>query len=276
MQGHTADIKARCPAAQTDVQDHTSGMRGRRSGGAGCIVSDGVDRNVEHLTGDIVGRQHLVPGVLPQILAAQRIGIDQLHRRDTLSQQADRGCNANSPTANYQRALVHVIRRGLQPQPDRVPADGDRFCQRSFLQAEIIGHRNQIAFRHCHVLRKGAFARRHRYYLPRRTQVVPTGQTRPARATCYQRIDGHALALERPRDNDTGPFMPQDQRCRAPFVMSQIGVHVRAADADAVNPDQMRVRTRFRIRNIAILHGLRSSIDKRLHFAVKPPSTIRT
>src|SRR6056297_3729809 len=58
--------------------------------------------------------------------------------------------------------------------------------------------------------------------------------------------------------------------------MTQIGMHVRPANAHGRDPDQFLACMRFRVRHLAQHKGFRAVIDQRLHFAVNPPSTIRT
>ena len=70
--------------------------------------------------------------------------------------------------------------------------------------------------------------------------------------------------------------MAEDQGRGAAFIMAQIGVHVRAANAHAVNLDKLFAGTGHGGFRVAKLKVFRAGIHKRFHFAVYPPSTMRT
>ena len=58
--------------------------------------------------------------------------------------------------------------------------------------------------------------------------------------------------------------------------MAEIGVHVGAADADCLDPDQAFAGRQIGCGLIAPGKLLGSRVDKRFHLAVYPPSTKRT
>ena len=67
--------------------------------------------------------------------------------------------------------------------------------------------------------------------------------------------------------------LPEDQGGGAAVVVAEIGMHVGAADADGIDPDDRLSRARCGFGFVAQLHGPRAGIDQGLHFAVYPPST---
>ena len=75
-----------------------------------------------------------------------------------------------------------------------------------------------------------------------------------------------------------GRLVAEDQRRRAAGVVAVIGVHVGAADADGLDPDEHFAGVRHRIGLVAEVQAVGAGVDERLHgatphFAVKPPST---
>ena len=84
------------------------------------------------------------------------------------------------------------------------------------------------------------------------------------------------INLARAGDNHACCLVTQDQRRRPALVVAQIGMHVRAANADACHADQAVIALRGRVGGVAVFQLLFSGVDQRFHFAVKPPSTIST
>ena len=107
-------------------------------------------------------------------------------------------------------------------------------------------------------------------------KIVAPCFARPTRAARDKRVDRNPRAVKAPADDGPRAFMPQDQRGGAAVVVTEIGMHVRATNADAVDADQVMCVIGCWSGSIAVNQLFRASIDKRLHFAVKPPSTIRT
>jgi hypothetical protein len=75
-------------------------------------------------------------------------------------------------------------------------------------------------------------------------------------------------------------LVPEDERCGTARVVAVIGVHVRAADADGLDPHQNLAGRLFRLGLVTKGERVRAGIDESLHgrepyFAVKPPSTAR-
>ena len=184
---------------------------------------------------------------------------------------------ADRPATDHQCiGLAGMMIKRCAAKPDRVPATGDRFGQRRPLKRHLIGHGNEIRLRHAQPFRKGALTRWHGNDLAVRAQIVAAGLAGPADAAGHQRIDRDPPAVIGPAMDDAGGFVAEDQRCRPAFIMPQIGMHVRTAYADAVNPDQPFTGIRRRLGNLAEVEALRCRIDEGLHFAVNPPSTIST
>ena len=92
----------------------------------------------------------------------------------------------------------------------------------------------------------------------------------------YQRIDGDTLAAKRPLADNADSFMAENERRDPPFIMSVPGMHVGTAYAAKGNINYALAGAGDRRLDIAYFAGLRAVIDKCLHFAVNPPSTIRT
>ena len=91
-----------------------------------------------------------------------------------------------------------------------------------------------------------------------------------------QRIDGNGLAGMRAVHRRTNSLMPQNQGRYATRILAMPGMHVRTADSakSQINKGFATARP-WRI-GLAYFTGLGTGIEKRLHFAVKPPSTINT
>ena len=70
--------------------------------------------------------------------------------------------------------------------------------------------------------------------------------------------------------------MAQDQRGRAAFVVAQKGVHVRAAQAGRQHTNKALPLVRDWIGHVLVGQRFNTGVNKSLHFAVNPPSTIST
>ncbi len=157
-----------------------------------------------------------------------------------------------------------------------MPAARKRFGQSRLFKRHMIGNGDDIGLRHGQPLGKRTLPRWHGNDLAARTQIVTTGDAVGAGATCDQRIDSHTLAVTCAAGNDACRFVPQNERCRTALVMSKIGVHIGPTDAACLDADQNLVIPRRRIRRVPKSQTFRPVIDKSFHFAVNPPSTIRT
>ena len=72
--------------------------------------------------------------------------------------------------------------------------------------------------------------------------------------------------------HDARRFMTKYQWCGAAFVMAEKCMHVRAADANAFNPDNHLAVARNGVGNICIFERLWPAVNKCLHLDVNPPS----
>ena len=79
-----------------------------------------------------------------------------------------------------------------------------------------------------------------------------------------------------PPGDHPGRLVPEHQGRGATLVMAEEGVHVRPADTYPLNADQFLALGGDGVGHVAIVEAFGAGIDKRLHFAVNPPSTIRT
>ncbi len=157
-----------------------------------------------------------------------------------------------------------------------MPAAGNGFGQCRLGIRDVVWHHDKVAFRHSEVIRKPTFARRHGDDLPVRAKIVPARLAGLTNPTSDQRVDGHPFSFKRARYNGSGNFMSKNERCRAAFIMAKKGMHVGATDAGVGHLDKGFACRRGRISNIPVSLRFRACVDKGFHFAVKPPSTIRT
>ena len=158
---------------------------------------------------------------------------------------------------------------------DRVPTTRDRLGEGGFLGRNAVGDSNQIARRHRQSFREGALARGHGDDLALCTEVFPPRDTVVAGAAGDQRIDRHTGAEAGTVYHHARRLVAEDQGRGPALVMPGPGVHVRATDADMRDVNQRIARVPRWVGRIAEIKSFRSSIDKRLHFAVNPPSTWR-
>ncbi len=119
--------------------------------------------------------------------------------------------------------------------------------------AHVIGNADQVTFGHPEQLGKRALPRLHADNLSRATQIRVTAKTVVALATSDQRIYHYSLSLTAATDDFATHFVTEDERCRAPFVMTIIGVHIGAADTTGFDPDECFAGFRHRIGLIPIL-----------------------
>lgn len=80
-----------------------------------------------------------------------------------------------------------------------------------------------------------------------------------------QRVDRHPLAIALTADDPPGGLVPEDQRRGPAGIVAVIGVHVRAADADGLDPDEDLAALRDGIRFILEDEAVGGRVDERLH-----------
>jgi|SRR5580704_8776252 hypothetical protein len=97
---------------------------------------------------------------------------------------------------------------------DGVVGNRERLSKSRLFRFEVIGDRQEIAFRHPHQFRESARARRHREKFARWTQVRTAGETIIASAAGDQRIDCDTGPGIWTADNYSGCFMPENERRR--------------------------------------------------------------
>ena len=106
--------------------------------------------------------------------------------------------------------------------------------------------------------------------------MMISGKAVGAFKAAYQRIDGDTPAGERPFADNTDSFVAENERRDPSFIVAVPCMHVGTAYAAKGNIDYALAGAGDRRLDIADFAGFRAGIDKCLHFAVNPPSTIRT
>ena len=92
----------------------------------------------------------------------------------------------------------------------------------------------------------------------------------------HERVDRHPLSGKRSGQRRADCLMSQNERRDTALVMAVPGMHVGPADPAEGQIDDALPACGDRRLDITQLACIRTGIDKRLHFAVNPPSTIRT
>ena len=91
-----------------------------------------------------------------------------------------------------------------------------------------------------------------------------------------QRVDGNTPTGERSLTHNTDRLMPENEWRNPSFIMAVPGMHVRTADTTEGNIDDALADPGDRRIDVTDFTGFGAGIDKCLHFAVNPPSTMRT
>jgi hypothetical protein len=104
-------------------------------------------------------------------------------------------------------------------------------------------------------------------------RLLRPGLAGPALAAGGKRIDRNAAACAGAINDDTCSLVAENQGGGATLVMTEIGMHVGAADADRFDAHEAFSGGQLGTRFVAPDKALGSRIDKRFHFAVYPPST---
>ena len=138
----------------------------------------------------------------------------------------------------------------------------------------MIGKHRQIGVRHHHLLGKGPGIA-HADEFTAGAQMMIAAVAEITVIAGHQRVDGDAFAGKRAGQRGSHSLMAKDQRRDAPFIMPVPGMHVGPADAAEGQIDDALPVGGHRGGDITDFTCVRSGIDKRLHFAVNPPSTIR-
>ena len=209
-----------------------------------------------------------------QCLAAKAVCFGNAWRRKSIGFHDLGAEKADRPTPENDASRICPHASPLC-QPDRTHRHGCRLGKSRRFEGKAFIKLGQIAVRHPYLFGKGPGIA-HADQFPRRTEMMIAGKAVGAFKAAYQRIDGDTLAAERPLANDADSFVAKNKRRDPPFIMAVPRMHVGTAYAAKGNIDNALAGRGDRRLHVPDFAGLGAGIDKCLHLAVNPPSTIST
>ncbi len=139
----------------------------------------------------------------------------------------------------------------------------------------MVGKHSQVDIRHHHLFGKSAGVA-HADQLARAAKMMVATVTGRTFIAGHERVDRHPLSGERSGQRRANRLMPQNERRVSALVMAVPGMHVGPANSAEGQIDNALATCGDRCFDIAQLTCVCTGIDKCFHFAVNPPSTIRT
>ena len=149
---------------------------------------------------------------------------------------------------------------------------GQRLGKRRFGKWQIIINHGKITRINRQLFSKGTRNAHANQFTAWAKMLIATIAT-IAITTGHQRVNGHPLAGKRAGLNNANRLMPKHQWRHPPFIMPMPSMHIRSANATKCQINQNLIIACNRHINITNFRHLRAGINKRLHFAVNPPST---
>ncbi len=188
-----------------------------------------------------------------------------MNLRRPLVGQRERREQADGAAADDERArLAQGSVDGARRQIDRMQRGGGGLGEGGVSAVHALGNVDQVL-------------RRHRYLLGERTRPVHADEVAlgtdvgtPAEAVVTapavdQRVDDDAAPAAGAGEDDARGFVPEDQRRHPTRVVTEIRVHVRAADADGLDADDGLAFGGSGIGLVAQLHALVRRVHQCLH-----------
>ena len=139
----------------------------------------------------------------------------------------------------------------------------------------MVGKHSQVGVGHHHLFGKGPGVA-HADQLARAAKMMIVAVTGGTVIAGHERVDCHPLSGERSGQRRANRLMSQNERRDSALVMAVPGMHVGPADSTKGQIDDALATCRDGCFDIAQLTCVCTGIDKCFHFAVNPPSTIRT
>ena len=254
------------------MDNHTARARHRRGAGASCAHADTVDHQIDRTVFRCLLTRIIASGdaYIVEHAAAKRIGLGDAWRSKALSGKHLRDKHTDGTAAKNDNPRIRRC-AGTSRDFDDTHRRRCWLGQRRLQKAQMVGKYCQVGVGHHYLFGKSPRIT-HADQLARAAKMMIAAVTGRAVIAGHER---HPLSCKRSGQRRANHIMPQNERWDPALVMAVPCMHVGPADPAEGQTDDALPTCGDRRLDITRLACIRTGIDKRLHFAVNHPSTIR-